>query len=195
MKRCNKANNLSLGNKMPKLLTTAVLVLSLAMVTGCGKTDNTPATPSTDVKVETSVEAESTPEPTLAETVELAETISETETVEKEPATFDEMIEYLNNSGFSGLKIIVRYNDGTVELLNDDDEYILSDESCAILYYSEKAKDIQSTGAFGFAEINDNCSMIAIPFGYSMETTITVTTVEGNVYEITNNYKEGTTQE
>lgn len=46
MKRCNKANNLSLGNKMPKLLTSAVLVLSLAMGTGCGNTDNTPTAPS-----------------------------------------------------------------------------------------------------------------------------------------------------
>lgn len=196
MKRCNKTNNLSLDNKMPKLLAVTVLVLSLAMVTGCGKKDNTPATPSTDVKVETSVEAESTPEPTQEETVEPTETVPETETVEKEPETFDEMIEYLNNSGFKGLKLIVKYEDGTVKLLNDGDEYVCNNNDSVVrVYYSEKASQIEeSTGFFSFIEMNDNCSGILMVH-HDCESTITVTTVDGNVYEITNSYTFIDTQE
>lgn len=183
------------NRKATKVALIVILVLTLAMVTGCGKKKNktpTPTTPSATVtKEETTPEVVEPTESTPVETVEPTETVPETEVVETEPETFDEMVEYLNNSDFSGLKIIVKYNDGKVKLLNDGDEYICSNESCAILYYSEKAKDIkQATGVFGFAEINDNCSMIVIPFNCNMETTITVTTVNDNVYEITNSYKE-----
>lgn len=70
---------------MPKLLTIAVLVFSLAMVTGCGENKNEePTTPFTSVaNEETTFEVEESTEPTLAETTEPAETVPETEAVEE----------------------------------------------------------------------------------------------------------------
>lgn len=140
MKRCNKTNNLSLDNKMPKLLAVTVLVLSLAMVTGCGKKDNTPATPSTDVKVETSVEAESTPEPTQEETVEPAETIPETETVEEvnlveeiDCNKYMVMSDWIKDADYNVPKITV-WSQGEAFMLSNGASYELSGNKSILVY-------------------------------------------------------------
>lgn len=194
MKKEMNIENLIRNRKATKVALIVILVFTLAMATGCGKKKNKntePTTPSTTVtKEETTPEVVEPTESAPVETVEPTETVTETEVVEKEPETFDEMIEYLNNSDFSGLKLIVKYEDGTVKLLNDGDEYVCNNNDSVVrIYYSEKASKIEeNTGFFSFIEMNDNCSGILMVH-HDCESTITVTTVDGNVYEITNSYK------
>lgn len=182
------------NRKATKVALIVILVLTLAMATGCGKKKNktpTPTTPSATVtKEETTPEVVEPTESTPVETVEPTETVPETEVVEKEPETFDELVEYLNNSDFSGLKIIALYKDNSARLLEEGEEFVVQNGDCApVLYYSEKAEEIKASSSyFSFFELNDNCSMII--FGTEdCEGTITVTTVDGNVYETTNSYR------
>lgn len=195
MKKEMNIENLIRNRKATKVALIVILVLTVAMATGCGKKKNktpTPTTPSTTVtKEETTPEVVETTESTPVETVEPTETVPETEVVETEPETFDELVEYLNNSDFSGLKIIALYDDNKARLLDDGEEFVSQNSDCSpILYYSEKAAEIKASNSiFAFFELNDNCSMIILPTG-KYEGTITVTTVDGNVYELTNSYSD-----
>lgn len=123
-------------------------------------------------------------------------------TEEEIPKILVEVVRELNDSGYSGLKLIATesedsWKNGWARVLNDGDECDLSyndgKNRYANLYYSEKAKEItDSAGIFEFDEIDDNSSAIyskdfAIWTGRK-EITITVTTEAGNVYQITNTY-------
>lgn len=193
MKKMNFENKIEISKRKAGLaVVTALSIMSMFVIAGCGKEKNTePTTSSTTVtKEETTPMDEGTTEPTQEETVEPAETVLETEVVnEKEPETFDELVEYLNNSGFHGLKIIALFDDNKAKVIEDGENFTVENHDCApVLYYSEKAEEIKASSSyFSFFELNDNCSMII--FGTEdCEGTITVTTVDGNVYEITNSY-------
>lgn len=138
MKRCNKANNLSLGNKMPKPLAVTVLVLSLAMVTGCGKTDNTPTTPSIENNAETSIEAESIPETTEEETVVPTETVPETKDIESivkniDLSQYKDVFECIEDLSKYDTLMIVVYADEAKQILLDGDSYTDNEENNLLL--------------------------------------------------------------
>ena len=194
MKMEKNTENLIKNRKAAKAALILVLACTLALAAGCGKkTDEgtEPATPSTTVtKEETTPEVVEPTESAPVETVEPTETVTETDVVEKEPETFDELVEYLNNSDFSGLKIIALYDDNKAKILDDGEEFVIRNNDCSpVLYYSEKAEEINASSSFfSFFELNDHCSMIILGTE-DYEGTITVTTVDGNVYETTNSYK------
>lgn len=210
-----ETNGIGKRKSGPRVVLAAVLLLALLFTAGCGQesgdesaqrtgevsesvnkeTENSLMQESAGEKAsEEVIVPESSSETAPSETKPATNDVTEPEEVveqeEKEPETFDEMIEYLNNSGYSGLKLIVYYfEDQKVKLLGDGEDFVWDhDDCCAILYYSEKAKEISdSTRSFNFLEINDNSSDIVTTFS-NKKSTITVTTEEGNVYQITNNY-------
>lgn len=194
MKKMNFENKIEISKRKAGLAVVTVLsIMSMFVIAGCGKEKNAePTAPSTTVtKEEITPMDEETMEPTQEETVEPTENVPETEAVdEKEPETFDELVEYLNNSGFQGVKIIALFDDNKAKLMGDGEEFIIKNNDCSpVLYYSEKAKEIKASNSyFSFFELNDNCSMIILGTE-DYEGTITVTTVDGNIYETTNSYK------
>lgn len=134
--------------------------------------------------------------PEAAETADSAAVITGgSEEPEEIPDTLDGLIEYLNQSGYAGLKLIKVNRQDEAELLEDGDEYIVNNyDSMAIVYCSEEVEEFSyhsiyycSTGPMQFREIGDNCYIIIVH--NSGEGTITATTKKGNVYEMTNIYK------
>lgn len=108
-------------------------------------------------------------------------------------------IEKIKASGFQGLKLIVlNYGEGTVDVLNDGDEYDCGNKRLMpYLYCTEIAEQKKDNSGQGDDFLNffggefdrsENCSYINVPNNFDKTVTITVTTVDGNVYEITNRY-------
>lgn len=165
------------NQKATKVALIVILVLTLAMATGCGKKNKTPTTPSTTVtKEETTPEVVEPTESTPVETVEPTETVPETEDVESivrnmDFSKYDNALECINDLKQYDTLMVIVYNGGEgKKILLDVDSYIANESDALFVNRSSQNTELKNAyikSSTGEYELNDMEDAYLIPFSLS----------------------------
>lgn len=170
MKKEMNIENLIRNRKATKVALIVILVVTLAMATGCGKKKNktpAPTTPSTTVtKEETTPEVVEPTESTPVETVEPTETVEEVNLVEEIDCNkYMVMSEWIEDANYDEPKITVwERENGTAYMLSDGAKYEILGNGYLYLYIPGGVNNIKDISSNVYIEESDIC--YTIPLNY-----------------------------